>query len=159
MKKTFFLALAIVATITLSAQKPQNGPKQPNQKDQAKEWICKKQEQRRAYIISRMELSESEKAAFTAIYDTYRNSYDKSRGSMKSAQHHMNDSCSAAQYEKYLEIINNERFSQAKLDSDFYLSMKKTLSPRQIYLYYKADKDFNKLMMRDMHNKNMKSKK
>lgn len=158
MKKAIILALAIAATLNLAAQKTCD-KKLNDKKCQAKEWMTKMQEKRKAYIIGKMELNETERASFESIYDTYRTSYAKSRGVMRRAAHQMNDSCSNEQYEKSLEIINNEKNQQAKLDSEFYLAMKKVLSARQIYLYYKADKAFNKLMMKDMRKKKEKCKK
>lgn len=161
MKKTILLALAIVATLNLAAQKPMQCPsdKPCKGKKEAQEWVCKKQAQRKAYIASRMDLKDSERAAFYALYENYRKELAQSKGRMKSATRQMNDSCSNQQYEKSLEIIYNERNVQAKIESDFYLAMKKSFSARQIYLFYTADKEFNKLMMRDMHCKGEKSKK
>ncbi|MCQ2343888.1 MAG: hypothetical protein MJ002_03060 [Paludibacteraceae bacterium] len=161
MKKAFILAIAILATVTLTAQnkKACDMKLQKNKRQQAKEWMEKKQEQRKAYLIYKMELKDSERAAFESIYDNYRGNYNKSLAIMRRAVRQMNDSCSEEQYEKFLETISTEKNTQAKLDFDFYQAMKKSLSARQIYLYYKADKDFNKLMMRDMRPNIKKRKK
>lgn len=162
MKKVFLLALAIVATLTLAAQnnKPATMKLQKSRMEKAKVcWMEKKQEQRKAYLLYKMELKDTERAAFEAIYDTYRAAHNKSKSAIRRATHQMNDSCTNEQYEKCLETINNEKNTLAKLDSEFYQAMKKTLSPRQIYLFYKTDKEFNKLMMKDMHPHIKKNKK
>lgn len=160
MKKTILLALAIVATVSLSAQiKKNDAMKLKDKKHQAREWMCAKQEQRKTFIINKMELKETERAAFESLYDAYRKKVWESKAKMKKSIHQMNDSCTNEQYEKCLETIHNEKNTQAKLDSEFYIAMKKILSARQIYLYYTSDKKFNKLMMRDMNQKKGKCKK
>lgn len=157
MKKVFFIMMVCLMTISAFGQEKScnkqcaehgNGPKA---KQNAKEWMNQKKEQRRAFIIKEMGLTEAEEAAFIAIYDDYNKKTSASKHKMNKAMRALNDTLSDEEFTKNLDIVDAQTLEQAKFTSEFYQAMKKVLPIKKVYLYYKADKEFNKLMMRDMH--------
>jgi len=125
----------------------------------AQEWVNKKREQRRAYIIGKMDLNEAEKAAFIAIYDTYNKKISDSKRVVSKHMKLLNDSLTDEEYEKNMDIVISQKLEQAQIADEFYKAMRKALPIKKVYLYYKADKEFNKLMMRDMHPQKKKNQK
>jgi len=160
MKKVIMImAVCLVASMTVFGQ-GQGRPERPANPERhgkcidngkAKEWMLQKKEQRRTYIVKQMGLTETETAAFNAIYDDYNKKISASKNQMNKATRALNDSLSDAEYEKNLDIIDAQRVEQAKITDEFYKAMKKALPIKKVYMYYKADKEFNKLMMKEMH--------
>ena len=158
MKKVFFIVMVCLMTVTTFGQEKscpkqcgehrmQQGPRQQG----AKEWMSQKKEQRRAYVVKAMDLTESEEAAFNAIYSDYDKKIRASKHKMNKAMHALNDTLTDEEYTKNLDLVDAQTSEQAKITAEFYQAMKKVLPIKKIYLYYKADKEFNKLMMRDVN--------
>jgi len=165
MKKLFFIALVCLVSMTTFAQE-KNCEKQckhdgkcENRVKGAQEWMNMKREQRRAFIIKEMDLTDTEEAAFVALYDDYNKKISVSKRGMNKAMRALNDSISDEEFEKNLDVINAQELEQAKITDKFYNAMKKALPIRKVYLYFKADKEFNKLMMKDMQPKKKKIEK
>lgn len=159
MKKVFFIVMVCLMTVTAFGQQEKTCPKHkgehgmqagPRSKQGAKEWMDQKKEQRRAFIIKAMDLTEAEEAAFVAIYDDYNKKTRASKHIMNKAMRALNDTLTDEEFTKNLDIVNAQTLEQAKITDEFYQAMKKVLPIKKVYLYYKADKEFNKLMMRDM---------
>lgn len=160
MKKVFFIVMVCLMTVTAFGQQEKTCPKHegehgmqagPHNRQGAKEWMNQKREQRRAFIIKSMGLTEAEEAAFVAIYDDYNKKIDASKHKMNRSMRALNDTLTDEEFTKNLDIVDAQTLEQAKITTEFYQAMKKVLPIKKVYLYYKADKEFNKLMMRDMN--------
>lgn len=142
MKKQIILALLMLMACAAPALAQQEG--------KANEWKIRKDEQRKTFILSRMKLNETEKAAFVPLYDSYKNEQRTYGRQRREAMKQVNDSASAEVIEKGLDARDRINFEQAEAESRFYKEMKKVLPPAKILRYYNADRAFNKLMMKDM---------
>lgn len=174
MKKVIVFAVMIAVAATAFAQKPTQGnqgngqAKRPqtaqrvgegSHVNKAIEWKKQMAEKRKTYIMEQMGLTEKEKTAFGAIYDEHLQQMDQSKKRLKGVQRQLNDSLSEELYVKYLDAISAEMTEQANCDKAFYEKMRKILPAKKIYLYYEADKSFNKLMLKDMRTEMQKMKK
>lgn len=159
MKKLFLIMMVCLMTVTAFGQekacdKQCNHPgKEFKGGKKAKEWMNQKKEQRRAFIIKKMELTEAEDAAFTAIYEDFDKKTSALKHKMNRVMAALNDTVEDEVFVKNLDIVDAQLLEQAKLNSEFYKAMKKILPIKKVYMYYKADKEFNKLMMKDIHPK------
>jgi len=165
MKKVFLIVMIGLMTMTVFGQE-KGCEKQCNQscKDakpnkEAKEWMIQKKEQRRAYIIKEMGLTVTEEAAFKAIYSDYTKKIGVAKREMNKAMKALNDTLKDEEFEKNLDVMNVQMLEQSKITDEFYKEMKKALPIRKVYLYYKADKEFNKLMMKEMRPQKQKVEK
>ena len=149
MKKIVLIVMVCMIAVTAFGQEKKL--ERPQGKPGADEWVVKKREQRRSYVIEQMQLNETEKAAFIAIYDDYNKKLSASKHKMNKAMRALNDTLTDEEFTKNLDLVDAQTLEQAKIMADFYQAMKKVLPIKKVYLYYKADKEFNKLMMRDMH--------
>lgn len=174
MKKVIVFAVMMAVAATAFAQKPTRGNQGNGQgkhpqmvqragdkgnMSKAIEWKRQMAEKRKAYIIEQMGLTEKEKTAFSAIYDEHNQQMEQSKRRLKGVQRQLNDSLSEELYVKYLDAISAEMAEQANCDKAFYEKMRKILPAKKIYLYYEADKSFNKLMLKDMRTEMQKMKK
>lgn len=158
MKKVFFIMMVCLMAMSVSGQEkscPKQGGERrmqqgPHSKG-VKEWMNQKKEQRRAFIIKEMGLTEAEEAAFVAIYDDYNKKIHASKHKMNKSMRALNDTLTDEEFTKNLDVVDAQTLEQAKITSEFYQAMKKVLPIKKVYLYYKADKEFNKLMMRDVN--------
>lgn len=167
MKKVFVILMVCLMSMTVFGQertgeRPSGRPGRPQPIGHgkgAKEWMVQKREQRRAYVMQAMSLTETEEAAFKAIYDDYNKKISVSKREMNKAMRALNDSLSDEEFEKNLDIVDMQELEQAKITDEFYKAMKKALPIKKVYLYYKADKEFNKLMMKEMQHDRKKVEK
>ena len=169
MKKVFVILMVCLMSMTVFGQertgeRTSGRPGRPQPIGQgkgagAKEWMVQKREQRRAFVMQAMSMTETEEAAFKAIYDDYSKKISLSKREMNKAMRALNDSLSDEDFEKNLDIVDMQELEQAKITDEFYKAMKKALPIKKVYLYYKADKEFNKLMMKEMQHDRKKVEK
>ncbi|MCQ2329546.1 MAG: hypothetical protein MJZ93_03205 [Paludibacteraceae bacterium] len=164
MKKVIFTMAVMALSIAMYAQ-GSAGPRPVNQANHekhahhARQWMAEKHAQRKEFIIGKMDLTETEKAAFEVAYTEYTAQVEKSKAKLRKLEHQMNDSLTDEQYLKTLDLINAEKMEQAKAEDAFYNKMKTLLPARKIYLYYRADKGFNRFLLKDMNKKTQKKEK
>ncbi|MCQ2332245.1 MAG: hypothetical protein MJZ95_03450 [Paludibacteraceae bacterium] len=163
MKKAIFTLTVMALSVAMFAQNSTSVAQRPvnhgKRGPHAREWMAEKNAQRKEYIIGKMDLTETEKAAFETIYVEYTAKMEKSKARLRKLEHQMKDSLSDEQYLKSLDLINAEKMEQAKADDEFYNKMKTILPARKIYLYYCSDKGFNRFLLKDMNNKVQKKEK
>lgn len=144
--KRIIITLALFAAIIapIAAQQKPSARVDPDQ------WMNRKDEQRKAYLIKQMGLNETERAAFEPLYDAYKAEMRRNRSAGRRAMKQVNDSSAREQIVKSLDTFNRLNVEQAQADQRFCEQLKKVLPAAKIYRYYEADKSFNKLMMKDL---------
>lgn len=148
MNKLFTFILFILFSVTAMAQRegePHRNRAEEQNRMQNKE---KMRAQKRIFMKSELGLTETEFVAFTLILDEYEKNIDDSKATQRTARHGLTKDSSDQEYEKALQIIREEEVKQCKLSETFYSDLSEILSLKKIYLYYEAENNFNRLLLK-----------
>lgn len=124
---------------------------QNDRKHDAAAWREQMREQKKLVIISEMQLTETEKTAFLALYDQFESEQRNLHRSIHKLRKRVDGSYTEKQYEAVNEEIRVLTKKQCDLQDRFYIDMKKILSAEKIYRYYKAENKFNRSVFKDLH--------
>lgn len=144
-KKYCLLIVAVLAVLPLSSENRNNR--------KSEEWRAKMIEQKRLYVISKMDLSEAETVAFTVLYNQYEADIHASHRVVRAAFKAVDSDYTEGEYEIFLQTIQEEDLRQAAIRSDFFDSLKKIMPASKIYKFCTADHEFNRLLIKDVDKK------
>lgn len=141
--KTTKILLTLVAAIAML-------PFSIDAQNSKKELRQQMQEQKRVFIISKMNLTETEEAAFVVLYNQYEADCRASHRTIRQTLRAVDDSCTEQKYEEMISKVQKETLRQAAIRSDFFDSMKKIMPASKIYKFLMAEHKFNRLLIRNV---------
>ncbi len=146
MNKFFTFILFILFSVTVFAQRERDPHRDSDQnRKQRKEQM---RAQKRVFMKSELGLTETEFVAFTLILDEYEKNIDSSKLVQRKANHSLSADSSDQEYEKVLQIIRQEEVKQYKLSETLFSDLSEILTMKKIYLYYEAENNFNRLLLK-----------
>lgn len=143
MKRYIVIIISVVLPMIIMAQPQHN---QMNKK----QWRSQMKEQKMIYFQKEMQLTETERVAFFAIYDDYHAKMHESKVRERQASKSITEQSSELDYQKVLEIFEMEGMKQDELRTNFHNKMKEILSNKKVYLFYKAEGNFKRLLIKDV---------
>lgn len=108
-------------------------------------------EQKKAYLIREVGLTQKEADQFFPIYDELQKEKFKLHREVRDKIKQIQTSGKAisdAEYAEAARAINEQKVKEAKLDNDYYRKFEKILSPQKLYKWQMAETNFGKEMMK-----------
>lgn len=164
--RIFLFALSLIFSLSLAAQKTgHRGPYRQMEPTHvcsqtgdtvsaecsrhAREFRQQKREQKRLYFVSQMQLNDIEREAFLALYDKYSAACNASKKDIREASKSITDASTDKDYASVVKIIEEQEEKQCELRDEFIEKLEKTFSPKQVYLFFSAERSFNRQLVRD----------
>lgn len=136
-----FMTAALMAVETCPMQQ------QGNQKGRMAEFF----EQKRAYLIREVGMTQEETNKFFPLYDELQKEkfklHREVRSKIKSIQT-AGDAVSDKEYREGAHAMNELKLKEARLDDEYYHKFEKILSPQKLYKLQIAESNFGREMMR-----------
>jgi Spy/CpxP family protein refolding chaperone len=139
LKRAAFFILFLVISASSYAQSPVGDRKERRERLQAA---------RVGFITNRLNLNTDQSAAFWPVYNEYHQKRTELRKEMRKLK--MNDypqNASDAQIRKDLDQMLKVRQQETDLEKEYTGKMLKVVTPRQVAALYKAEQEFNGMMM------------
>ncbi len=149
--KTIITTLAIILCTLATAQTPPPCQSEKCTKEQRAQWRKEHDQRKLQFIINKMNLTEAQKTTFTKMYTTFTKK-------MKASKHNMRHARKSTQienpsYELIIDILQKEDNTQHQLKTNFHTELKKHFTAEQIYKFYDAEEQFNRLLMKEIDKK------
>ena len=141
------IILSLVAT-TLFAQ--QNAPKSTQTKVSRQKWQQQMTEKKRLYFVEKMNLTETESAAFTTLFNKYEEEIRASHRKIFKAFKECEANQTEDSYNNFINIITTEKKYQGEREAEFINSLKKIMSTEKVFKYCDAEREFKMLMMKEV---------
>lgn len=143
MKKNTLILLLIVVSTLLSAQEQERRPK--SEEFHARKW---------QYLTEKAKLTPAEaeliKPVFLDYEKTMWSQHEKNREFFRSAMRNKNEKPNFAELnDRYAE----EELTQAQNFKNYHLRLRTLLSAETLFRYYKAERDFKRELLQNLHNR------
>ena len=144
-----FISIIICSLIMTSvfAQGPSNPPRAKVSKQQFHKQMFEK---KRLYFIEKMELTETESAAFTTLFTKYNEDIRSSHIRVFRASQKCETEKSEESYKNFIDVITTEKKYQGDREAEFIKSLKNIMSAEKVFKYCDAERDFKMLMMKEV---------
>lgn len=153
-RKVIFILLALLLLpIALMAQKPTDRER--------KTWMKELQQYKNEFISNKLELSEEQKTAFLPIYNQMETEIRKLNDQTMKMERDIRKKkgeVTDLEYEKAAEAVFELKGKESKIELRYFKEFKTVLSPKQLLMLKKAERDFSRELMKKHHEKKGRKK-
>ena len=156
--KKIILLLVLAMSLPMMAEEKCDKPKHEHHKSRA-EWFAQMREKKLVYLVDAMNLTETEKAAFTVLFEKNETETSECYREMRAAKKFKSDEPTEDEYKNAVKVVRIQTLKIAQLRADYLEELEKIMPAEKIYKLYKAEEAYKKLLISDMsRNKRVEKK-
>lgn len=147
-----FLLLLVIAAISsaaICAQGRQNG------NGQRARWMREMKQTKIEYMSKELSITNEQKKKFTEIYNSMQSELDKLRNETDAMRNSVRDKENATdlEYEKAAEAMFEFKVKEGNIEKKYFDKFKTVLTPKQLFMFKRAEMKWMKELMKHRKNK------
>ena len=123
------------------------------------EFFAQMRAKKLVYLENAMQLTDTEKAAFTVLFEKNETETGECYRAMREAKKVLSSESTDEEYENAVEVSRVQMLKIAQIRADYLEKLKKILPAKKIYKLYEAEEAYKKLLISDMGKCKQQSKK
>lgn len=153
-----YCALCIGVSAQVKCEKEEL-PKCEMQHKHRAEFFAQMRAKKLVYLVDAMQLTDTEKAAFTVLFEKNETETGECYRAMREAKKALSSESTDEEYENAVEVSRVQMLKIAQIRADYLEKLKKILPAKKIYKLYEAEEAYKKLLISDMGKCKQQSKK
>ena len=153
-----YCALCIGVSAQVKCEKEEL-PKCEMQHKHRAEFFAQMRAKKLVYLVDAMQLTDTEKAAFTVLFEKNETETGECYRAMREAKKVLSSESTDEEYENAVEVSRVQMLKIAQIRADYLEKLKKILPAKKIYKLYEAEEAYKKLLISDMGKCKQQSKK
>ena len=146
---TFLCVLCCVLCIDTDAQVALGKHKCDLHKNRA-EFFAHMRAKKMVYLVDAMELTETEKAAFSVLFEKNESETGECYRALRIAKRAINEESTDEEYKNAVKVVRIQMLKIAELRAKYLEELEKILPAEKIYKLYEAEEAYKKLLINDM---------
>lgn len=147
--KKIVLLLILVVSLPMMAQAQCDKSKHDNNKNRT-EWFAQMRAKKLLFLVDAMDLTETEKAAFSVLFEKNEVATNNCYREMRSVKKSMSAEPTEEDYKKAVEVTRIQMLKIAQLRAEYLEELEKIMPAKKIYKLYEAEEAYKKLLISDM---------
>ena len=144
-----YCALCIGVSAQVKCEKEEL-PKCEMQHKHRAEFFAQMRAKKLVYLVDAMQLTDTEKAAFTVLFEKNETETGECYRAMREAKKALSSESTDEEYENAVEVSRVQMLKIAQIRADYLEKLKKILPAKKIYKLYEAEEEYKKLLINDM---------
>ena len=136
--KNIFTLILMLSCMTLMAQNPQNHQRPQRQAPNMEKYL----QDRTDFVIGKMKLSPADSIKFVPIYKEKLKAKGNLMTNSRPPHIHPGKEYADSVYMKAVEMETNYKVEDAKIDQEYNKKFSQILTPKQLFIYMQAEKQF-----------------
>lgn len=114
------------------------------------EFFAQMRAKKMVYLVDAMQLTDTEKAAFTVLFEKNETETGECYRTMREAKKALSAEPTDEEYENAVEVLRIQMLKIAQIRAEYLENLEKILPSKKIYKLYEAEEAYKKLLISDM---------